>query len=265
MKNRLYWFLLLVLIVFVWLVYLIFRQETKRIENTNQSWALEENKIIFTKIEKEKEKTSNTGKIQEIRDKNTNYAYFNVSGEKFYFNIVWEKLELKHSGDVLWYFDVVLKKDLKVSEILWQEKLFFIEIWEKKYIYSELSWFVKNFETKLEINYSKISLWNFIFYSENKGAFVLYKDKNELEYFSLFNDFIFYKTWYIWVVSGSDTEKKSRFWLKNSKNYILFYDPKTKNQKIVYELNFMPTKIYESDEKIYFENKELEKFSIENY
>jgi hypothetical protein len=27
----------------------------------------------------------------------------------------------------------------------------------------------------------------------------------------------------------------------------------------------MPTKIYESDEKIYFENKELEKFSIENY
>ena len=49
MKNRLYWFLLLVLIVFVWLVYLIFRQETKRIENTNQSWALEENKIIFTK------------------------------------------------------------------------------------------------------------------------------------------------------------------------------------------------------------------------
>lgn len=270
MKNRLLWLLIISIFVFVGFIYLINREisEKKSEKNIiNNSWILEENKIIFKKIEEEKQSASwleienNSWTLEEKGD---HFAYFLVNSEKFFFDIVWEKLELKNGENSLWFFDVVLKNDLKISEIFSEKKLFLIEIWEKKYIYSKENWFLKDFETKLQISYWKISDWNFLFFSEGKWIFVLYKEKNELEYLSLFTDFIFYKNWYIWIISENDTEKKSRFWL-SWKNIVFYFEPKTWEKKIIYDLEFFPKKIWEENSKIFLENDKNEKFILENY
>lgn len=263
MKNRILWLLLLSLVIFAWMIWLLIREEKKKnnLENQIWTWKIEKN-IIFKKIDEEKKET-NSWEIQE--NISWNYAYFKINSEDFYFNIVWERLELKNTEKSLWFFEVVLKKDLKVSEIFWVEKYFLIEVWEKKYIYSKKFWILKDFQTKLEISYSKYSSWNFVFFSEGKWSFVLFKEKKELEYFALFNDFIFYKNWYIWIIYSSDSEKKSRFSLEWYKNFVLYFEPETKNQKIIYEISFSPKKIYEFEEKIFFENEVWEKFILENY
>lgn len=267
MKNRLLWLLLLSIIIFVWFIWLLDREEKKKnnLKKEVKTWTLVEKNTILKKLEEEKKQQINSWKIEELKNISSNYAYFNVNSEKFYFNIIWEKLELKNEENSLWFFDVVLKKDLKISEIFWAEKYFLIEIWEKKYIYSIDYWFLKNFETKLKIDFSKYSSWNFIFFSEGKWSFVLYKDKNELEYFALFNDFIFYKNWYIWIIYSSDSEKKSRFSLYWNKNFILYFEPNTKEQKVIYEIDFWVKKIYELENKIFLENDSWEKFFLENF
>jgi hypothetical protein len=34
----------------------------------------------------------------------------------------------------------------------------------------------------------------------------------------------------------------------------LYFDPKTKEKKVIFELDFQPTKIFEKDEKIFLQN-----------
>lgn len=266
MKNRLYWLLILSIFIFVWFIYLISREESNK-NLVTKTWAVlkDEKKIIFRKADFENKKISWTWKIEELREKNINYAYFNINSEKFYFNIVDSKLEISFWEKKIWVFDVVLKEDIKVSEIFWDKNIFLIELWEKKYIYSKKYSFIKEFQTKLDIEYSKISISDFIFFSKDKWSFVLYKEKNDLEYFSLFTDFIFHKDYYIWIIASFDEDKKKRFSLNWNKNYILSYNPITKEKKIIYELDFLPKKIWQEDEKIFIENFNQEKFIIENY
>lgn len=266
MKNRLFWFLIIVIFIFVWFFWLINREQIeKNITKNTNTWILEEKEISFTKILEENLENNSNEKIENLKNKSSNFAYFNINSEKFYFNIVWDKLEVKNWENILGFFDVVFKKDIKVSEIFWAFENFLIEIWPKKYIFSKQNWFIKEFETNLKITYTKFSLWNFIFFSEKKWSFVLFKEKNELEYFSLFNDFVFYKDWYIWIISSNDSNKKNRFGLNWNKNFVLYFDPKTKQQKNIYDLWFFPEKIYEIDWKIFLENEKKEKFKIENF
>ena len=268
MKNRLFWFLLLVLIIFVAFVYLINRQESqKNIKKETSSWSTqsEQSKATLTKILDLDKKETNSWKIENLKWNQSNFAFFDVDGEKFSFNIIDQKLELKIWEQSLGFFEIVLKNDLNVLKIFWESGLFLIEIGEKKYIYSKNNWFLKNFETKLNINYAKISESNLIIFSENKWTFVLYKDKTELEYFSLFDDFIFYKDWFIWIIWASDSEKKKRFFINDSKNILYFYDPIAKIWKIIYKLDFLPKKFWEGNSEIVLENEKWEKFSLKNY
>ncbi|PZM82188.1 hypothetical protein DLH72_04350, partial [Candidatus Gracilibacteria bacterium] len=205
MKNRLYGFLILVFVIFIAFFYLISREKSRNNIETKTGIILEEKQeIIFLKEENNNEISSNSGKMEDIKQKVTNYAYFNINTDKFYFNIIGDKLELKLNSEHLGFFDVVLKNDINVSKIFGEKDLFLVEIGEKKYIYSKNNGFIKNFETKLFITYSKISDSDFIFFSEQKGAFILSKSKNNLEYFPIFSDFIFYKSSYIGIISSLD-------------------------------------------------------------
>lgn len=267
MKNRLYWFLILVFVIFIAFFYLISRDKSKNNSLETKTWVVVEKKqeIIFLKENSIDEVESNSWKIEDIKERASNFAYFNLDSNKFYFNIIWDKLELKLNSEHLWFFEVVLKNDINVSKILWEKDLFLVEIWENKYIYSKNNWFIKHFETKLTITYSKFSDSDFVFFSEQKGAFILAKSKNNLEYFPIFSDFIFYKSAYIWIISSSDEEKKSRFKLSWNKNFVLYYNPKTQETKLIYDLDFLPKKIWQENKKIFLENWNWEKFSLENY
>lgn len=259
MKNKIFWFLILSIFIFIWGLWLLWRDISEKNILENDKNFSEEKEVIFQKYE-----NNNFENSWFLDWENESYAYFYLSEEKFYFDVVWEKLELKNFENSIWFFDFALKKDLNILEIFWDWKIFLIEIWDKKYIYSKKDWLIKNFETKLKIDYGKKSDWNFIFFSDWKWAFVLYKDKNEIEYFSLFLDFVFYKNWYIWIISENDYNRFSRFDV-SGKNIILYFEPKTWDKKIIYNLDFLPKKIWQEDGKIFLENNKNEKFSIENY
>lgn len=266
MKNRLLGFFILVIMIFVWAFWLLSRQVTeKNISwNENFSWENEE-KIIFQELEKTEEIQTSSWRIDEITKQNSNFSYFKIWEEEFFFNIVNSKLEIKFWEKKIWYFDVVLESEIKVSEIFWWEKIFLIELWEKKYIYSKNSWFLKDFETELKINYAKVSEWNYLFFSEGKWSFVLYKQKNQLEFFHLFEDFIFYKNWYIWIVWENEEIRKNKFWLEWKKNFVIYFEPKTKETKIIYELDFLPKNIWQTGEKIFLINTKNSIFFVENF
>lgn len=264
MKNRLFWLFIISLVILIWFFIFLFKLEDNKNNLEKNKWITENNTNLL-KLKTIKKEEINSWYIEEFSTLPLNYAYFYVNYEKFFFDIVWKRLELKLWENSLWFFDIVLKDDLNISEIFWENKYFLIEIWENKYIYSKQKWFIKKFETKLKITYSKYSNGNFIFFSDEKWSFILYKDKNDLEYFPLFKDFIFYKDWYIWIIDYLDFERKSRFSLPWSKNIIFYFEPDTNKQKIIYELDFYPKKIYEFENKIFFENKNDDKFFLENY
>ena len=70
MKNRLFWFLLLVLIIFVAFVYLINRQESqKNIKKETSSWNTqsEQSKAILKKILDLDKKETNSWKIENLK------------------------------------------------------------------------------------------------------------------------------------------------------------------------------------------------------
>lgn len=269
MKNRILWILILSIFILIGFFYLSSREVEKKNQVEIWTWNLEETKKIpkleKLEIKKQEEKKDNSEKIEDLKAKENNFAYFNFWEEKFYFNVKNGKLELKNNENNLWFFDLVLQKDLNISKIYPQNDLFLVEIWEKKYIYSKKNVFIKDFQTKLFINYSKFSDWNFIFFSDWKGSFVLYKNKNELEYFSIFNDFIFYWKWYLWIVNNSDLELKNRFGIKNDKNSVVFYVPENNFSKKVVDFDFALRKIWQENGKIFLENESWEKFILKDF
>lgn len=268
MKNRIFWFLILVFVIFWVLLYFMFKQEQAKnnIETWTwiNSWSLEE-KVVFSKISSSWNIETSENKIENLREKASNFAYFRIWENKFYFNVSGEKLELKVWEKNIWFFDLVLAHEIKVSEIFWLTKTFLIELKDKKIIYSLENDILKEFETKLDITYWKFSNWNFVFFSKDKWTFVLFKEKSDLEFFPIFSDFVFYKSWYIWIIWREDSERKSRFEIESSKNIVLYFDPKTKEKKVIFELDFQPIKIFEKDEKIFLQTPNGEYFSIENF
>lgn len=261
MKNRLLWILILAIFIFVWFFYLISREIKPKNEKNTNSWIVKnvEEKVNLKKIS---EKT-NSWQIEKNNEKENNFAYFGFGEDKFRFNINNSKLEIKLNENSLGFFEVILSKEINVQKIYGEEWLFLISLWKERKIYSKKTWFVKEFSSKLFIDYAKISETNFIFYSNWKWAFVLEKNKNELEYFSLFSDFIYFKNGYISFILAENSELKNRFKISSNNNFLIYFDPETKEVKKILELNFLPKKIWQENSKIFLENEKNEKFELE--
>ena len=99
-------------------------------------------------------------------------------------------------------------------------------------------------------------IWSFIYDILNKN----------IEYFSLFSDFLLTENNYIWIINSDDISRKNNFDFKNTSwNLIVSYDLKNKTSYIIEEFSYKINKIYLDENIIYIENNNWNKFKITWY
>jgi len=223
------------------------------------------------KVEDKAEKVSNSDVIKELRlQKDTIwftkieklwYFYFKTDNWKlvlFSFNNETEKK--------LWEFNFVDSSLVKINQIYWKNDVIFIELWDDKFLYYLNSYESKKVDLRIPINYIKV--WkskNEYIISTQKWLFLYNEQKDFLEYFYLFKDFVFKDDHYIWVIWKEEKQKFINFNLKdNWKNLIIIYSTKDLDRKIILETDLQIDKIILENNKIYFFNNN-DKYELMNY
>lgn len=184
--------------------------------------------------------------------------------------ILLEKLEDKNLENVQWY-DVNWNI---YNNILNSSKKYYYHNKGKLYIYNKNSSNTIEFNFTPEINYIK-EVWisNLVIYTEVWSYNFDLNTKN-LEYFSLFSDYIKINNNYIWIINSNDKLRKKNFWFENiSWSLVIFYDTKTKKKYILEKSAVKISKIYldsnwedyNKSNKIYIENDNWETFIIKWY
>lgn len=281
MTNRILWILILILVFWAWYLYYVFQYKPKKeLENLQKQQEIQlqeiKKEITLDKVNINEEKIENTWSInnEEITKINENqnkevqkYSTFNLPNLwEFYFTEENNKLNLFLEEENLWSFDLVKKEDLQIQEIIWNNNYIFIKTGESKYLYNLLSKEIKKLDIKLEIEYIKIwqndlefllktSVWIFIYSSQN----------DEINYFTFFEDFIYFKTWYIWIINSTEETKLKNLDLQNENdNLIIFYDPDTKEKNILFRTNLKLNKVYLEQNNVFFETDSQEKYELNN-
>jgi len=185
----------------------------------------------------------------------------------FYLKEKWNYNELYLDNNDLWSFEKVNKEEIEIKEVLWNKNYFFIRLGKNKYLYSLIV--KKKYQVRLniKINYIKPGLSDreFLFVTE-KATFVYDKFSLTLDYIDFFRDFVYHKSWYIWIVDKTDKRRLTNLWLeKETKNLIISYDTETKERKIIFKTDLDIIKIYKKWENIMFVSSKEKEYKIENY
>lgn len=267
MSNRLLW--ILIILSFIWFWYFYYKYEylpsiekEKNIELENK---VETKKVWLKEVLVEKNNISWKEKIEEIKEKQDNYRSFNIDNNLVSFKENNLKLDLYIWEKFIWDFEKVDKSKIDLQKIYSTENDLFITIWTKKYIYNYIIWKINEFTLNIEINYIKNSENKYLINTE-KGTFIYDFYKKEINYFSLFNDFIFYEDSVIWLIKSEEDTIKNNFWFSEfNDNLIISYNQSTKEKKVILNSEIELNKIYLKENKIYFEDIEGNIFELENY
>jgi len=226
------------------------------------------NEIKINNDEKIEEILTNKEKISILRKKKGAFFSKNIKSIwNFYFKEKWNYNELYLDNHDLWRFERVNKEEIEIKEVLWNNDYFFIRLGKNKYLYSLIV--KKKYPVKLniKINYIKPGLSDieFLFVTE-KWTFVYDKFSLSLEYIYFFRDFVYYKSWYIWIVDKTDKRRLTNLWLeKETKNLIISYDTETKERKIIFKTDLDIIKIYKKWKNIMFVSSDNKEYNLENY
>lgn len=267
MSNRLLW--ILIIIWFIWAWYLYYNLSYLKDKNI----ALNNEKILnsqTTEIKKEPElipvlvekiELSNSQKIDELKEKTSSYKVIKVNDfSKAIFIENWNWLSLSLDWNEIWNFDLVDSDLLRVESIYWTDSDLYLEIWDKKYYYRNSTKNIYEIDLNINIIYVKNSSNDNLIIVTEKWSFTFNISSKKAEYFSFFNDFIYYNDWYIWLVKDSETRILKNIWINSSnKNSIIYYNPNTKEKKLVHWIDINIKYIFERYNKIYFiwENNEI--------
>jgi len=115
------------------------------------------------------------------------------------------------------------------------------------------------------INYIKQN-WNDLFIiNTNIGSFYLNKKTKNLDYFSMFDDYVKKWDYYIWVIKEDDFVRKNNFWFTNNKlNLVVLYNIKNKKVRIIDSFWSKITKIYLENNKVFIELWSDKKYELKN-
>lgn len=227
-----------------------------------------EKSTILTKVIPEEEIVDKTEKLNFLREKKKLYTFFNLGKDWiFYFKENGKNLDLYKNTKKLLELPKVAKEDIDIQKIFWIENYIFIKYWDKKYIYS--IWLDKKVEVDLNIDVNYVKTWlqkklfNFV---TDKWTFIFDKYTLKAEYFSYFNDFVYYENWYIWIISKDDERRLKNLWFEDkSKNLIINYDPNTKYKKVLYETDLDITKIYKKWNDYMFVTQDDKEYKLDNF
>lgn len=272
MSNRILWILILFLfIVFSFVYWTFFYLPAKTEEKQKQEQLLQEQRkeILLVEVKQEqveenKVELSSQEKIEELKKLKSFYKIIELENNKFYFSKKDNFLELKINEKIIWNFDLVPETELWVLNIYSSGDDFYILNWNKKYIYNQNTGLVSELDLAIDINYIKRSEDLYIIKTE-KGSFVYDKTNKNLEYFNFFEDFVYYKDFYIWIINKDDDRRLKNLNLDSiSWNSIFKYNPRTKEKVSLYETNLSLEKIYNLGSEIYFIDSNNKTYKLEN-
>jgi hypothetical protein len=207
----------------------------------------------------------NTNKIQELKESLSSYKNIIVWNKKFSFKILDNNLWLYLNSKLVSTFPLVPENLLEIKKVyyvLWWE--YYISVWNEKYIYVENTDTLTEFELNIPINYIKKINGEYLI-NTTKWTFLL-NTKNVLEYVDVFEDFVYYNESYVWILRSSDTRRLNNLWFTLTKNNaVVYYNPITKETKVLYETSLNLNKIYLNGSEIYFEEWENGVYKLENF
>ena len=276
MSNRLLW--ILIIIWFIWAGYIYYhlkyipnKQEKVReeqiIQKEKQEQEIEEkNKPKLIKRNIVEKELTNTQKIEEIKEKNNNYRVFRLENSyKAYFKQSWDGLDLFFNEDIIWSFPLVLADQLRVDIVKWTRKDLYIEVWDKKFVYKDNTKIISTIKLDIDVDYVKSTINNSIIIVSSKGSFIYSIYDKYLEFFTYFSDFIHFDDWYLGLVNKNEKRILNNLWFEsNNKDLIVYYNPNTKEKKLVYETELALWKMYINKEKLYIVTDEWELYKLEN-
>ena len=280
MNSRFKKLLISIFLILVWLWYLFYvinnivsdkaeKEELQRIENEKERQEEIKDKIILEKnedVQVEKQVEVNK-KIEEIKRKNNSFAYFKIENlGNFSFEEENNDLLLYFWETKIWEFNKVENNELWIKEVIWNPSYIIILIWKEKYLYNLKTKFMKKIDLDLDIEYIKSWINNLeILFKTPVWIFIYSIKDSSMEYFIFFDDFIYYKNGYLWIVlKDEDIKLKNLGFEEEKENLIIYYNPETKEKNIVYKTDIVLKKIFKRWEKIYFENNNWEEYELRN-
>ena len=275
MSNRILWILILLWFLWIGYLYYIFNYipELKQRELEKQKVEkelilkkeAEKKKIKLIKIENNVVVDTKEQKIKKLRENIKNYKTFRFDDNIIYFKKSdINSLNMYYNSVNIGKFKLVYKNYLFVNKVYWWNWDLFISVWKDKYIYNKNLKVFKKIDLNIKVLYVKKDWNNYIFVTD-KWSFIYNFLNNKLEYFSFFNDFIYFDNLYIWLISPTEKQLINNLWLKNINNDILYlYNPKTKEKKILFNFDFDISKIYKVNDKVYVESNDWNKYIILN-
>jgi hypothetical protein len=155
---------------------------------------------------------------------------------------------------------------LWIKEVLWNSSYITILIWEEKYLYNLNTKFMKKLDLALEIEYVKSWINNLEFlFKTTVWIFIYSIQNNSMEYFVFFEDFIYYKNGYLWIVrKDEDIKLKNLGFEEEKENLIIYYNPGTKEKRIIYKTDIALKKLFYKWKKVYFEDNEWGEYELKN-
>lgn len=267
MSNRLGWFLILLsffVIGFIYLLLFFLPEKTTKKIIINNSTLEEKKEITFSEIERKETQKTNEQKIKDLKENNKYFKVFELNAEKYYFSIVNNSLHLNLDNKLIWVFELVNNKDLLIEKFYSSNDIYII-IWNDKYIYNRESDTIYKLDLNIDINYVKESENKYLI-NTKKGTFIYSINNNKIEYFNFFSDFIYYNNWYLGILNINDKLRLNNLWITFKKeNIIYYYNPISKEKKVIYETNKRLNKIYLKWIDIIFEDIDSKLYKLENY
>jgi len=272
MSNRLIWILIVFSFVVFWFIYWTYFYIPSKIEEKQrqEQIALEQKKEIklveIKELEKENEIKELTPqeKIEELKRINSFYKIIEIESDIFYFSKKDNILEVKLGEKIVWNFDLVPVDKLSISRVYSSWDDYYILNWNKKYIYNSSLDLLLELDLTIDIDYIKRSEYLYIIKTQ-KWSFVFDRNTKTLEYFTFFDDFVYYKDFYIWIIQEGDERRLKNLSISSINwNSIFKYNPKTKEKKSLYETNLDLEKIYNLWDEIYFIDSNNKTYKLEN-
>lgn len=283
MSNRILWILIIIWFLGLWYLYYE-TQYLPRIANEKQDNLTIENdelekninelilkeeikkEIVLAKEVIEKKEISKIEKVKELRITKKAYKSFKLDDNKIvHFEKNENTLDLLIWTKKIWNFELVFSHYLRVENIKGSDNDLYIEVWEDKFYYNSNTKIITWITLNIDIQYVKIWLNNNLIFVTTKWSFIYQKYKKNLDFFSYFTDFIYYDDWYIWLVKQSEKRILNNLWLKSEKeNIFVYYNPNTKEKKIIYETNVDIINVFVKNDKVYVLDSFYEIFELEN-
>ncbi len=269
-SNRWLWIIILLIFITWWIYYynFIYLKEKSEKDDSlslSNSWNIEK-EIKLTKIEsnnKSNDSSNVESKISKLKENLEYYKVIEVWKNIFYFKKNNDKLDLFKGDLFVSKFENYSKNNLDILSIYSSDN-FLLKIWNNYYIYDLSKNNILKLDLFVDIEYVKQYNNKYII-NTNKWSYVYDIKTKILDYFTFFEDFVYYKNSYIWIISKEDNIRKNNLWLEwLNKNSIYLYNPKTKEKNILYQTSISLEKIYYSWDEIFFEDDNGKVYKLEN-